>query len=251
MSERKLPVSILGRRAWQLGALFGAPVLLGGCIHLSGKPATAPAGDNAGTPTTATAQEKPKVARRPATPATYDEVVSSILVTQDRQKLVILGADYHFVFAMPKGIEAALKVPFRRAIAAEFGEFRIHPDGVVTGNYQLVMSKEDSAAHIDAASAIGFAEVGSGDHLRMLGRLYGVRYYADRASAPASRFKLNSPYRVRVINQVAGESAAKVAATPVGATADGGLAISATPLVGIGLGVTPGSCGGRKCASGG
>lgn len=250
MSERKLPVSMIGRRAWRLGALLGAPVLLGGCIHLAGKPAAAPAGDEAGTPT-ATAQEKPKVVRRPATPGTYDEVVSSILVTQDRQKLVILGADYHFVFSMPKGIEAALKVPFRRAIAAEFGEFRIHPDGVVTGNYQLVMSKEDSAAHFDAASAIGFAEVGSGDHLRMLGRLYGVRYYADRASAPASRLKLNPPYRVRVINQVAGEAATKVAATPVAATADGGLALAATPLVAIGLGVAPGSCGGKKCAPGG
>lgn len=254
MSERNPIVSIVCRRACRLGAVLGAPLLLGACIHLSGKsPAassSASADDDAGSPT-ASAQEKSKAPRRPAAPATYDELVSSVLVSQDRQKLVILGAEHDFVFSMPNGIAAALKVPFRRAIAAEFGEFRIHPDGVVTGNYQLVMSKEDSAAHFDAASAIGFAELGSGDHLRMLGRLYGVRYYADRATAPASRLKLNAPYRVRVINQVAGEAAAKVAATPVAATADGGLAIAATPLVAIGLGVAPGNCAGKKCTPGG
>lgn len=241
-------MSILPCRAWRLVAVLAVPLLLGGCIHLTGRSPSAAAGDDADSPT-AKAQEASKPARRPAEPANYDETVSSILVTQDLQKLVVIGADHHFVFAMPRGIAAALKVPFRRAISAELGEFRIHPDGVVTGNYQLVLSKDDSAAHYNAALAIGFAESGSGNHMRLLGRLYGTRYYADGAAAPAPRQRLNQPYRVKVIN--AGEASAKRASTPVAAAADGALAISATPLLAIGLGVAPGACAARKCASGG
>lgn len=227
-------MSIHPCRAWRLGAVLAAPWLLGGCIHLAGKSPSAASDDDAGSPTVR-APEGPKPARRPAEPANYDETVSSILVTPDHQKLVVIGADHHFVFSMPRGIAAALKVPFRRAISAEFGEFRVHPDGVVTGNYQLVLSKEDSAAHYHAALAIGFAELGSGDHMRMLGRLYGLRYHADGAAAPTPRQRLSQPYRVKVIN--AGEAAAKRSATPVAVAADGALAISASPLVAIGLGV--------------
>lgn len=252
MFEPHPSVSTVARRACRLAPPLLAPFLLGACVVSGNAPfasAPAPVADQAGTPTAA-AQEKPKAVRRQSVPANYDELVSSVLVTQDRQKLVVIGADHHFIFDMPKGIEAALKVPFRRAIAAEFGEFRMHPDGVVTGNYQLLLSKEDSAAHYDAAAAIGFAEPASGGHLRMLGRLYGARYHAERGPAPASRYKLSAPYRVRVINHGAAE-APKEAATPVAATGDGGLAIATTPLVAIGLGIAAGGCTGKKCTPGG
>lgn len=243
-------MSILRCRPWRLVAVLAVPLLLGGCIHLTGRSPSAAAGDDAGSPT-AKVQEASKPARRSAEPANYDETVSSILVTQDLQKLVVIGADHHFVFSMPRGIAAALKVPFRHAISAEFGEFRVHPDGVVTGNYQLMLSRDDSAAHYNAVLAIGFAESGSGNHMRLLGRLYGARYYADGAAAPAPRQRLNQPYRVKVINAGAGEAAARRASTPVAAGADGALAISATPLLAIGLGVAPGACAAKRCASGG
>lgn len=248
-------MSIVCRRAWRLAAVLGAPWLLAGCIHLSGKSPSAPAGDEAGSPasgsSTAT-QGRPKPGRRPNESASHDEAVSSILMTQDQQKLVVIGADHHFVFAMPKGFASALKAKFRRVIVAEFGEFRVHADGVVTGNYQLLLLKPDSELLYNAAAAIGFAELGSGDHMRMLGRLHGVRYYANGVTAPASRAKLGAPYRVKVIIEPgAGEAAGKAATTPVATSADGGLTIARTPLVAIGLAVAASNCVNKKCGPGG
>lgn len=160
----------------------------------------------------------------------YTEHIRGFFMTSDGASLVILGQRYHYVFAAPPALVAALKPALHSAAkAADFSTFSVDRNNVVSGHITLGLKKNLSQEAQALAKEAGFEEGGGGWTNRV--DLRGTRYSADRFAGIVSQ-KFNQDYSVYVEEDFApGLLALKVAATPITVLADGVLALGALPLI--------------------
>jgi hypothetical protein len=105
----------------------------------------------------------------------YMEKVSSILITEDEKKLVIMTKDYHYIFDAPHSIAITLRSKFHKNIFGEFGEFHINSSGEILGEYVLRLSKYTSQKEQHEALAAGYRRHIDGS-MSIEGELKGQRY---------------------------------------------------------------------------
>lgn len=160
----------------------------------------------------------------------YTETVSSILVSEDGNKIVVMTKAYHYIFDAPKVITMTLSAPYHKSVSAEFGTFKVDTFRNTTGEFTLLLDENATEAEQQQAISAGFKHDKTGK-IRAEGTLTGVRYDANNISPTHDSQKLNNEYQVFVIAQQSfAEKSAKTLATPVTLTLDGILLIGAIPL---------------------
>ena len=160
----------------------------------------------------------------------YAERLQGVLMSADKQSLVVVGGQYHYVFAAPAQVVAALDPSLQPAIeAAGFQGFRVGLDNRIQGTLVLRVKRDASPAQLQAARQAGFVDRG-GQMMVEVG-MYGERY-AVRNDAPLPLQKLNRDYYVRITEEdSAPTKIAKAAMTPVTLAADGVLLLGAVVLM--------------------
>lgn len=162
---------------------------------------------------------------------TYEENISSLLISQDEKKIVALGKDFHYIFDAPPELVRLLRSPLKKNVAGYFGQFDVDRNDKITGTLQiattaLTPSPEDE----QEALALGFKKV-SDNRLSIGWTLRGTRYRADPSVTYPEVQKLNNAYRVVVSAEPTTlERLAKVPLTPITVAIDGVLVLSAVVL---------------------
>ncbi|MGZ8143670.1 MAG: hypothetical protein ACXWTG_05870 [Methylosarcina sp.] len=130
----------------------------------------------------------------------YMEEVSSILISRDEKKLVIITKDYHYVLDAPLSIAITLRSKFHRNVFGEFGEFRVNSSGEISGKYVLKLSKYSSPQERHEALTAGYGRQIDGS-ISIEGELKGQRYGANGIQANTEAQKLNRTYWMSVVEE--------------------------------------------------
>lgn len=165
---------------------------------------------------------------------TYSEKLQGVLISADKKTLVVVGGQYHYVFAAPAQVVAALDPQLQPGIeAAGFQGFRVSADNKIQGRLVLQTRRNASPAQLQAARQAGFEE--RGGLMLAEASMHGERY-AARDGAPLPLQKLNKDYYVHITEETsAAAKVLKAAATPVTVAADGVLVIGTIVLLPIWL----------------
>jgi len=116
----------------------------------------------------------------PAIEAThhYTENVSSILISQDKQKVVFIGKTYHYIFDAPAGVVKTMELPFHSKVRGTLSDFHVDSKNGVIGLYSLQIDGAlEERDRIDVVAA-GYAPDASGQ-LTLSGKITGLRYQED------------------------------------------------------------------------
>ena len=167
----------------------------------------------------------------------YTEKVSSILISQDKQKLVFIGEPYHYIFDAPAGIVNTLQLPFHSKVSGNLSDFHVDNQDGVTGLYSLVIAGNlQGQDQLDAVAA-GFKPDASGK-LTLSGKIAGRRYQEDTSlygkfhpvrnqkektdEATGSAESLNKTYSIIVTYDPSnGEKAADTLISPIVVSSEG------------------------------
>jgi hypothetical protein len=168
----------------------------------------------------------------------YDETALSFLLTEDGSKLVVLGKKYHYIFDdFSPSLTHLLASPLRTVVEAELFNFLVRRDNVVTGHYELYLSKQASDEQRRSAIDAGFVE----PELTLSGHLKGVRYSAKGFPSPPETQRFNRPYVVSITEETESKLATKIMLTPITVAADGALILGGVALVLIAIALFMGS----------
>ena len=160
----------------------------------------------------------------------YTESISSVLVSEDGQRIAAIGGNHHYIFGAPEVLVKALRSPVHPQLAATFSTFHIDQRGVVTGDWQLTLAAGASAADRDAAKAVGLVP-GVDGVMTASGRLKGQRYTGWTYKLRGPQDKLNQAYLIEFTTEAsAADVAVDDAATPIRIAADGVQLIYWAPL---------------------
>jgi hypothetical protein len=155
-------------------------------------------------------------------PKKYLESVSSVLISEDGKKLVVMSEEFHYIFDAPPVLVLTLKGELHPYLLAEISPFRVGLDGRTVGRVALKLSDVPDEILEDAISK-GFTRTEEGAKYDTL--LEGKRYGAN-AVQPLPSYRLNKTYAVAV--EVA--QGAKVVKTPI-YIAKGALVIAGVAVV--------------------
>jgi len=154
---------------------------------------------------------------------TYHETLSSLLLSQDRQHLVVIGEHHHYIFDTPQALVAALESPLHARMEGELGRFSVSADGRTEGDYALTLPADLNEADRAQAVALGFqADPARPGGWRLAGHVAGQRYLQGTVKANRIRTTLNHPYTVEIqAEQPRSEQMANALVTPVSTAANG------------------------------
>lgn len=160
---------------------------------------------------------------------TYKEEVSSVLISADGKKLVVMTNAFHYVFNTPSTIVKALKGKFHEYLQASFSNFHVAASGKIAGNVMLQLLAAPADASEDAINA-GFVKTPDGVIFNT--PIEGERYKPG-AIPILEKYKLNRTYEIEVISEQSGD---KASITPLqvigGALAVAGVALFALVIIG-------------------
>jgi hypothetical protein len=160
----------------------------------------------------------------------YTESISSVLVSEDGQRLAAIGSNHHYIFGAPEVLVKSLRSPVHPKLAATFSTFHIDQRGVVTGDWLLTLAPDASAADRDAAKAVGLV-AGADGVMTASGRLKGQRFTGWTYKLRGPQDKLNHPYVIDITTEASpADVAVDDAATPIRIAADGVQLIYWAPL---------------------
>lgn len=196
------------RRLFLLGGMFGALLCLAGCTT-------------------------PAIEARHH----YTESVSSILISQDKQKIVFIGKTYHYIFDAPAAVVKTLELPLHSKVRGDLSNFHVDSQGGVTGLYSLRIEGNPGESDRADATSTGF-EPDSGGQLTLSGKISGTRYQEDTSllgeinsmrkhkEAPDEKSavseNLNKTYTIAVTyDPASGEKTADTLISPIIVTSDG------------------------------
>ena len=160
----------------------------------------------------------------------YTESISSVLVSEDGQRLAAIGASHHYIFGAPEVLVKALRSPVHPQLTATFSTFHIDQRGEVTGDWLLTLAPDASASARDAAKAAGLAPGADGVYVAS-GHLKGQRFTGWTYRLRGPQDKLNHAYVIDITTDAsAADRAVDDAATPIRVAADGVQLIYWAPL---------------------
>lgn len=170
---------------------------------------------------TATGCAQTMTAPRPAPIQHYSETISSVLISQDRRHLVVIGDHYHYVFDTPAHFAELLASPLHEKVGATLSEFHVGREGDITGRFTLDMDGDLSQRDHDTAQALGFVQTDA-RHLVQYGEIRGRRFVGSALRADRQRSALNHPYTIEIsAEEPLGSRVADRLSTPITVTSDG------------------------------
>ncbi|GAA0753052.1 hypothetical protein LRH25_26405 [Ideonella azotifigens] len=178
------------------------------------------------------AGDPPKPAATPAPPpdsgtsvVRYTETISSLLISQDRKNIVVIGSGYHYIFDAPPGLLALLASPLHARSKGNLSSFRVDAKGKIRGHYTLQIDNLITPSEQDAARSMGFirgADPANPEAHVLRGELVGQRYLQSTLVSARATEKLNQRYVIEVTaEQSTGDRVAGALSTPVTVATDG------------------------------
>lgn len=167
----------------------------------------------------------------------YNERVSSILVSADGKKLVVISPKYHYIFDLPSQLWNSLQPGIHPHLAAEFNQFHIDKSGRARGSLRLRMKADAPTDAQQQAQSLGYLKQKNGQWIADI-KLTGIRCASNGIEAKQQSQRLNQEYQIHVdAEQSYAETAVKSLATPITLTTDGVLVIVGVPLFLLMVGV--------------
>jgi hypothetical protein len=152
----------------------------------------------------------PKLIEKISNDASYTEEITSVLMSEAGTKLVFIGDDYHYIFDVPVELSHSLYALFRKLHFLTFKEFRVDKKDHITGDITITPHESIPALELS---------------------LQGERYKSGGIATDRVGYKLNSTYKVTILEERSFlEKAALTAATPVAVLADGVIVIGSVTL---------------------
>lgn len=161
----------------------------------------------------------------------YDERVGGFFITENADKLVVIGEQYHYVFKLDTGLRNILSSPKRKELKPKFRMFKVDDENRIKGSYTLFYTNRDDSAD-EWLITKGFKKGGhhpGGVVYRFNGKLEGVRYAAGKSVTSQIKFSKDYFVKVEQPSSMLG-TAGKVIATPVAIAADGVMTIGGTVM---------------------
>jgi len=167
---------------------------------------------------------------------TYKESFSSILISEDQKKIVVLGERFHYVFDVPERLPAFLGSPLRPSLSARFSHLSVEEDGHIQGYLHLFLPFEHRKATEEQkllAGELGMTVIHSLVYSAEEMHLKGQRFLANQAAVPpGTSTSLNREYIAEIYEQpTKAEIYARLHPSPVQRAADGALVLLAIPLL--------------------
>ena len=157
----------------------------------------------------------------------YSEEVSSVLISEDGTKLVVMTNTYHYIFDAPPIIINALKGNFRHLVNAAFRYFTVDSSNNITGSIQLYLQ---GGTELEKKSALnlGFDKFDSG--ILKGFNINGVRYKSD-GFKPIKKYKLNRTYTIKVLEKLSSKGQTDISETTPIIIQEGLIKIAGTILM--------------------
>jgi hypothetical protein len=153
------------------------------------------------------------------------ERVSSVLISADEKKIVVMTRQYHYIFDVPSPLVQALKGTMHQYDQATFSQFHVYNNGKTRGAVSIVVSNAPNEV-LEAAVAAGFMRTSNGAVFSTA--LYGDRYGAGDVQ-PTKQYKLNQSYHIQVVSDGYSHIPSPVKSA-VGGFALGGLILFSLPI---------------------
>jgi len=165
-----------------------------------------------------------------ARPRAYTETISSVLVSEDGQRIAAIGSNHHYIFEAPQVLVKALRSPVHPQLTATFAAFHLDPHNTLTGDWLLTLAPGAAPAQQQQAQEVGLAR-GADGTWSASGRLKGQRFTGWTYKLRGPQDKLNQAYEVEITTEASpGDVAVDEAATPIRVAADGVQLIYWAPL---------------------
>lgn len=158
----------------------------------------------------------------------YTEEVSSVLITEDQKKLIILTDQYHYIVNAPEIIVKTLNSDLRRYVQAHFGYISVNQEGEVSGSLYL-RPNETFDNVIRETLSLGYKQTDRGPTAHV--QLTGQRYTASKITV-GKQYLLNDTYKVKVHEP----GDVKEVLSPISNAIDGTLQLAVIPLAALGMG---------------
>ncbi|MBN3726009.1 hypothetical protein [Burkholderia sp. Ac-20379] len=159
----------------------------------------------------------------------YTETVSRFMITADGKQLVVLGEQYHYIFALPDTLRAVLMSRYRESLKSSFFGFRVEGDAI-TGHYSTELLANAPVDEQQAATRDGFKSAHG--KLSLEGELEGKRYTTSSFTQGLSAQSFNHPYKVYIREALSPAAMGlRLLATPVTVAADGVLLLGGVLLL--------------------
>jgi hypothetical protein len=164
----------------------------------------------------------------------YKEKISSLLLSQDGKKMVVMTPKYHYIFDATPEISSVLENPLHEFISAEIYELHVKKDNSVHIDIRLLLARNASTQAYEKAKSINFKPNDIGNDLNKTIQLQGIRYVANPELKLPEYLKqtLNREYDITVMVEPGiREQAMRTLVTPLALTVDGILVLGSLPLV--------------------
>lgn len=145
-----------------------------------------------------------------ATPRTYTEQVSSVLIAADGKKLVVVTPKYHYIFDASPIILRTLKADLHPFVKAFIGPVHVSSNGKTSGDVYLRLESTSQEA-VESAIDAGYHRSPDGKAYVATVPLRGQRYLAGTITLP-TQYKLNKTYDIDVLSD---QDASKTPLTPL------------------------------------
>lgn len=177
----------------------------------------------------------PKLTNNLFKPETYTETFSTIYLTTDDKKLIVITPKYHYVFDISYALLVSLKTELHSAVTGYLGDMQVDGENRATIDVTLTVDDKATALQRGMATAAGFTTQGKRDPRPTYSQtLTGVRYLAGNFQPPANALNLNKSYSVKVHAQLTkGQKAGRMLLSPITLTADGVMMLGNAALFAI------------------
>ncbi len=167
----------------------------------------------------------------------YEENISSVLISQDKKKIVVIGRKYHYIFDAPTTLVNTLESPIHNKVQAYFsGDFIVDASDHINGLLELRLDEKATDSERSIARSIGIKNSNYFRALSWSSELAGTRYSAQEFTGDTSFYKLNRPYSVRIKGERSAIlKAMRVPLTPITVGADGVLILAGVILAPVAI----------------
>lgn len=130
----------------------------------------------------------------------YTESFSTLGMSSDASKFVVLGEQYHYIFETDPVMAASFGADFRRHLSAEMiRPFNVGAGGKTTGYVRLQLTPDATLQDQAQARKLGYGETRDG-LIYYTAFMAGKRYVPRQDAAAVSAMPLNRSYQVKVMD---------------------------------------------------
>jgi hypothetical protein len=164
----------------------------------------------------------------------FTEEISSFLITQDEQQLIVIGKQNHYVFAANDTLKFILGWSENQRVKASFYNFVITEKQTVSGRYELSVNTGQDLSDATKKLLIskGFSESIPQKRLFYNGSLEGTRYLANNIKLPET-MQFHQKYSIEMseYQPSTSQTVKRILLTPLALAADGALLLGGIPLL--------------------